>query len=504
MKTFKLLIANLILICICLETHAQERRTIVAPKNSGGANQATVNKTDYQVESFLFNEINLKNNKKLICSDNSGKRNDVYAEIEDISINFYFIKSGIYSNGKCLFPQGKGAGSPYAEIKIKVAPYLFRNDGSKKLLTEVIQLNRTHMVQPGGKCFSIEGLTGLSAFRSGNVNGEFVPATGGAGGDFSSGKVLFDIDNTGQVITARIPFTYFQFFNTRDENAACELYRGIYTVSDLKLPELIISGLIDFNMWEKPGEKKTAEIQIPAGSKKSEDDFWNSPAKAVAENKKNDFWDSPAAAAAESKKDDFWDSPSKISAIEIKQSNDSLPVIGSFTDPRDGKSYKHVKIGSQIWMAENLNYVTYSGSWCYDDNSSNCAVSGRLYNWEAAEDVCPSGWHLPSIDEWIQLITYLGGWEVAGGKLKSLEHWGSRNVGATNETGFNAIPGGVRAPTNFFAKDSGVWWSSTEYGLYSGKYYHVYTVNLGGHHKSVSSNFIDEKDHAISVRCLKD
>ena len=85
---------------------------------------------------------------------------------------------------------------------------------------------------------------------------------------------------------------------------------------------------------------------------------------------------------------------------------------GTFTDPGDGKKYKTVRIGTQTWMAENLNYAA-NGSVCYDNNPKICRRYGRLYAWDSAEEVCPKGWHLPSDEEWQVLVDYAGGDKVA-------------------------------------------------------------------------------------------
>lgn len=136
-----------------------------------------------------------------------------------------------------------------------------------------------------------------------------------------------------------------------------------------------------------------------------------------------------------------------------------------FKDSRDGQVYKTVKIGSQIWMAENLNFITDS-SWCYDNNPENCLKYGRLYNWDAAMTACPEGWHLPTSDEWVLLRTTVGEM-VAGKVLKNETGWSSDGNG-TNERKFNALPGGklsrYRQDNTFgFLGDHAYWWSSSEF-----------------------------------------
>ncbi len=145
-----------------------------------------------------------------------------------------------------------------------------------------------------------------------------------------------------------------------------------------------------------------------------------------------------------------------ISAYEIQETTEQYNTeTGTFTDSRDNKAYKWVKIGSQIWMAQNLNY-NIAGSGC-----NQCETYGRLYTWDAANRACPSSWHLPSDSEWQTLIDYLGGSGVAGGKMKSTGTWQSPNTDATNSSGFSALPGGFRlANGSFYNAGNGGWWSS--------------------------------------------
>jgi len=144
----------------------------------------------------------------------------------------------------------------------------------------------------------------------------------------------------------------------------------------------------------------------------------------------------------------------------------------TFTDARDGRSYFSVEIGEQTWMAENLNYNA-DGSRCYNDDEAYCDVYGRLYDWETATTVCPSGWHLPSDEEWDVLISAVGGYSTAGTKLKSSSGWSRLNntydvpVG-TDDYGFAAIPSGRgHSGSNFEgAGFDGRWWSTDETGAY--------------------------------------
>lgn len=181
---------------------------------------------------------------------------------------------------------------------------------------------------------------------------------------------------------------------------------------------------------------------------------------------------------------------------------------GTFTDPRDGKTYKTVKIGSQTWMAENLNYET-NKSYCYEDDPANCRKYGRLYMWAAAREACPAGWHLPDTTEWDALKRFVAG-SLFGGKtdsagyaLKSKDGWkeykGEPGNGS-DAVGFGALPSGYR---NGYGPFDGVlegayFWSSTEDGASSAYYW---SLRYGD---TYLSTIVSRKDRALSVRCVKD
>ena len=177
------------------------------------------------------------------------------------------------------------------------------------------------------------------------------------------------------------------------------------------------------------------------------------------------------------------------------------PGIPTITDPRDGQVYPTVQIGSQCWLQKNMNYST-GNSWCYDDNTSNCTTYGRLYDWQTALGACPSGWHLPSDDEWTDLTTFLGGGSIAGGKMKEAgtTHWASPNTGATNSSGFTALPGGYRGITGSFVYLAyyAYFWSSTEYSSTVAWYRTLH------YYREYVSRYYYAKSTGFSARCVQD
>lgn len=206
---------------------------------------------------------------------------------------------------------------------------------------------------------------------------------------------------------------------------------------------------------------------------------------------------------------------SNIDSVKYKVS----PMPTTVTDI-DGNLYHTVKIGTQIWMVENLKTTRYrngdiiptpTGSWgsgslisgaqcAYDNAPTYVFEYGRLYNWVAAIESAPVGWHVPSDAEWTILLSFLGGEVYAGNKLKESGtlHW-NPNDGATNETGFTALPGGWRLISGAFMNMGtiGAYWSSTEYD--SGNVYDISFAN-----GSLVSKGIDSKLQGRSVRCIKD
>jgi uncharacterized protein (TIGR02145 family) len=204
-------------------------------------------------------------------------------------------------------------------------------------------------------------------------------------------------------------------------------------------------------------------------------------------------------------------------------------TYGTMTD-QEGNVYKTIVIGTQEWMAENLNTSIYrngdaiptnlddgtwqnttSGAWAYYNNDASYACPyGKLYNWYACVDarqLCPVGWHVPTDAEWTVLTDFLGGEAVAGGKMKTTGTieaatglWYSTNTGATNSSGFSGAPGGDRIYYGDYVNigGNGYWWSSSEYDTANAWYRVLGYVN--GNASRINYN----KRIGFSVRCLRD
>ncbi len=195
-----------------------------------------------------------------------------------------------------------------------------------------------------------------------------------------------------------------------------------------------------------------------------------------------------------------------------------IPVFDEMTDTRDNQTYDTVTLGTQTWLAQNLNYET-GNSWCYDDDSENCGTYGRLYDWDTATTACPTGWHLASDAEWSTLVKYLDPLadpsdefntsEIAGGMLKTTGTvqdgtglWNQPNTGATNASGFSALPSGTRSSSGNYQMLGYhvMFWTATEFDDDN-----VWTMMLDiSQSATCRDNEAITKEYAVSVRCVMD
>jgi uncharacterized protein (TIGR02145 family) len=192
----------------------------------------------------------------------------------------------------------------------------------------------------------------------------------------------------------------------------------------------------------------------------------------------------------------------------------------------DDNVYTSIKIGTQEWLVQNLKTTKYTNGdliettlpatldltyistpkyqWANYGNESNVAMYGRFYTWYAITDirkVCPLGWHVSTDDEWTTLTTYLGGVNIAGGKLKATgtSQWRNPNTEATNESGFTGLPGGFRTYLGVFteANVGGEWWSVTENLT-------KHNVRVMSSERSSVISVNEDKRNGFAVRCVKD
>ena len=270
--------------------------------------------------------------------------------------------------------------------------------------------------------------------------------------------------------------------------------------------------------------------------------------------------DDDQESSSSAKKPDISSSSGKSeegSSSSVESDEESSSSAGSIYDPdentltdlRDGRVYRTTTIApegtdySEVWMAENLNYSDSIATpslkgrqWCNINRAENCAVSveGRLYTWTAAIDsikvydggngatcgsrrtctlpprvqgICPSGWHLPSYEEWDELITAVGGMDIAGKVLKSQTGWYSDGGNGTDAYGFAALPAGNRDENTNFVSDGNDarFWSATEYDSAEAN---IMALRYFSYNGSVASDDAilswSGKNAGYSVRCLKD
>ena len=233
--------------------------------------------------------------------------------------------------------------------------------------------------------------------------------------------------------------------------------------------------------------------------------------------------DNDSSTSANNSNDD--EKSSKSSSSVKMTSSSSVVILGStenLTDSRDGQTYKTVTIGSQTWMAQNLNYKA-ANSFCYESSAENCEKYGRLYLWSAAMDsvgawstngkdcgdltscsptdpvrgVCPKGWHLPSNTEWETMLIAVGGVSTAGKVLKSTSSW---NSNGTDDFGFSALSAGYRFVRGDYDLEGSktYFWSSTEKDNNR-----AISMSLNGNDDNAFLNG-NYKFLGFSVRCLKD
>lgn len=308
------------------------------------------------------------------------------------------------------------------------------------------------------------------------------------------------------------------------------LYQSPKKIETINTPELDFTPFVDpeekFIIFcsRRPGGLGNTDMYI---SKRNSDNTWTTPKNVgrsinsgevvspiISRDGKFLFYDAWIDGAAGG--NPYWVSAEVVTRLI----NDSTVM------DIDGNIYTAITIGSQVWMAENLQTTRFANgetvtklsinsqwsnssvpAYCYYTNSvANSSVYGALYNWQVVSDsrkIAPTGWHIPSKEEWETLFEFLGGINVAAGKLKETGtvHWANPNSGATNEVGFSALPGGYRQSNGSFIGlgNIGSWWSADQssgteawaVGMFNDAIY----IDLG--------NYYDKKI-GFSLRCIKD
>ena len=275
-----------------------------------------------------------------------------------------------------------------------------------------------------------------------------------------------------------------------DSSSACE------DCDDLNSSSAKAKSSSSKDVTSKSSDSETRESSSSKnGDAGTESGMTSSSAKSSSSEKQGDGGSSAAMTSSSAKS-------SSSSGVPEGYVDPSTVVTGTMTDERDGKTYKTVTIGTQTWMAENLNYDTDATN-CYDGREDLCTIYGGLYKWGAAMVVCPSGWHLPDTTEWKMLITAVGGESTAGRMLKSTSGWDDykgENGNGTDAYSFAVLPAGYYWGNVMDYRYEGSYtcfWSSTGNRNTGSAYYMRVFVRD-------DASLYYENNYKFSVRCVQD
>ena len=268
-------------------------------------------------------------------------------------------------------------------------------------------------------------------------------------------------------------------------------------------------------------EIKSSSSSEPSSSSKVEPSSSSKPApKSSSSQPKSSSSEPPASSSSEESSSS--DAPKSSAALYFYDCTEHDCVTmeylnpnvsyGEFLDKRDDQVYRTIVISNHVWTAQNMNYKieTEEGSeetnWCYANNPEHCQKFGRLYTWEAAKKVCPEGWHLPTVDEWAELLkdhscsiepyqdTVLI-FNCSGGELKAAETWGKVNK---DPNGFSVVAAGIHYTDGFHSyNEYALFWTSTEFedpSFYAASFNESDGATLWPHNKN---------EYGLSVRCVK-
>ena len=290
--------------------------------------------------------------------------------------------------------------------------------------------------------------------------------------------------------------------------------------------------------------KESSSSEKKEVSSSSEKPVESSSSEQVEESSSSEKSSSSSAKSSSSEESSSSVQDANSSSSDISSSSILGCIYGEdIYDTRDGKTYKTVKIGEQEWMAENLNYDVQNyessyRSWCYDNKDGkdgevdNCQKYGRLYRWSVVIDsltlakdsaitcghrslgegscsipnkwkgICPTGWHVPTLKEWNDLIKYVGGSDIAGKKLKSSEGWENLGgINGTDEVCFSGLPVGYKLGTKFYDVSNNMkFWAANAY-----EHSTVAAYAVQGHYRYEWFQSTTETvgPTAVAVRCIK-